>query len=196
MQKKELIWREIAFQALERRNFEFQQKEQARTFRISLSTVFNALKGLRDIGAIKVGSRSFAVTDVEKLLAFWATHRRLQRDIVYATRVDAPVREIESSMPPGIVFGGFTAYRLKYNDVPADYDKVYVYADDPKVVERRFPKQPGYENLYVLQADPHLSRYGSTSIPAAQLYVDLWNLTEWYAAEFLKALKRRIFPTT
>jgi len=32
-----------------------------------------------------------------------------------------------------------------------------------------------------------------SSIPLAQVFVDLWNLPEWYAKEFVQALEKRIF---
>lgn len=195
MLKKELIWREIADKAIVAKVFEFQQQNLAKTLSISVSTVFNALRGLREIGAVKVGGRSFTVTDLEKLLTFWATHRELQRDVIYGTHVSGSVREIESSMPPGVVFGAYTAYRVRFKDVPADYDKVYVYNSDKADVEKRFPKSSGYENLFVLQADPFLMHHGPTT-SAAQIYVDLWNLKEWYAADFLNALKKRLFAAT
>jgi len=39
MLKKEIIWREILFQAIEKNVFNFQQKELAEKFNYSLSTV-------------------------------------------------------------------------------------------------------------------------------------------------------------
>lgn len=194
MLKKELIWREISTKVLNEKIYQFQQKSIAEQFSISVSTVFNALRGLRDVGAIKVGSRSFSITDIEKILTFWATHRKLEHDIIYSTHVDARAREVESSMPPGVVFGAYTAYRMHFKDVPADYDKVYVYSSDKAGIEKRFPKLKGYENLFVLKADPHLAHYGSIT-PAAQIYVDLWNLKDWYATDFLNALKKRLFTS-
>lgn len=195
MLKKELIWREITTKALDEKIYQFQQKSIAKQFSISVSTVFNALRGLREIGAVKVGGRSFTITDLEKLLTFWATQRNLQRDVIYATHVDATVREIESAMPPEVIFGAFAAYRIRYNDVPADYDKVYVYSTNQAAVEKRFPQKKGYENLFVLKTDPFLKAYGLT-IPIAQLYVDLWNLKDWYATDFLNALKKRLFTSS
>jgi hypothetical protein len=60
MTKKEIIWREILFQAIENKKFEFTQKELAQKYRFSLSTVFNALKVPREAGAVE-GKRGFRV---------------------------------------------------------------------------------------------------------------------------------------
>ncbi len=192
MLKREVIWRTLATEAIEQKNLKFQQKELAMRFQFSLSTVSNALKSLRKIGAVKVGSRSFELTDLEKLLTFWATHRNLSAEILYRTHVPGGVRAIEGEVPPGVIFGAFSAYRIRFQDAPADYDKVYLYTRDLAELERRFPKRAGYENLIVLRMDPHLPTAGTT--PIAQIYADLWNLPEWYAADYLRALKARILP--
>jgi len=192
--KKEIIWREILYQALENKKFDFTQKELAEKFKVSLSTVFNALKVLRQSGAIRVTGRYFSVQDAEKFLYFWATQRNLKRDIIYQTRVPAGVREIEGLMPPDIIFGAMSAYMKKYGSAPADYDKVYVYADEEKLaeIEKRFPRQKGRANLYVLEKDSHLEKFRPVT-PDAQTFADLWNLEDWYAKEFLKKLKEKMF---
>lgn len=48
-----------------------------------------------------------------------------------------------------------------------------------------------YENLIVLKADSWLAKLGKIT-PDVQTYVDLWNLSEWYAKDFLKALKEKM----
>jgi hypothetical protein len=53
MTKKEIIWREILFQAIKNRKFEFTQKKLAQKYRFSLSTVFNALKVPKEAGQWK-----------------------------------------------------------------------------------------------------------------------------------------------
>ena len=94
-------------------------------------------------------------------------------------------------MPPDIIFGVYSAYRLMYGNTPADYDKVYVYALTGDAVQARFPKRKGPSNLVVLQADPFLSGYGKTT-PPVQTYVDLWNLPDWYAQDFRRALRKKL----
>lgn len=191
MLKKEIIWREILYQVIEKKKNKFTQKELALKFNFSLSTIFNALKIPRATGAIIVKGRFFIITDKEKFLNIWGTHRNLQKDIVYKTYVDLPIQKIEGELPGSTIYTAYTAYRLKFNEVPADYDKVYIYTQNLEDIKKRFPLKHGRENLIILQADDSLSDYGSFP-PLAQIYVDLWNLPEWYANDFLKALKQKI----
>ena len=192
MTKKEIIWREILFQAIENKKTEFTQKELAQKYGFSLSTVFNALKIPRQVSAVE-GKRGFRVRDIEKFLYLWTTFRKLKKDIIYQTNVSKNVREIEGEMPPNVIFGAFSAFVKKYEEAPADYDKVYIYLKkgDLEELKRRFPPKKGYLNLIVLEADPWLEKFGKIT-PDCQAFVDLWNLPEWYAKDFLNSLKDRI----
>jgi hypothetical protein len=192
MFKKEIIWREILSQAIENKVNKFTQKGLAIKFDFSLSTVFNALKIPRQVGAVDVRGKYFTVTDAEKFSNVWATHRNLGKDIIYKTHVDLAPIKIEGEMPKSAVYGAFSAYRLKFNDVPADYDKVYIYSDDLEEIKKRFPAKEGLENLIILKSDKYLLEYGSIA-PSVQVYADLWNLKEWYARDFLESLKKKIF---
>lgn len=191
MQKKEIIWREILYQGIEKKRRQFTQKELAGLFNFSLSTVFNALKAPRKIGAIKVTGRYFILQDPEKLLYLWGTHRNLIKEVVYKTQVKASVFEIEGMMPPDIIYAAYSAFRKKFKEVPADYDKIYIYAQKIDEIKRRFPPQGGYENLIVLKADPFLKKYGKITT-ISQTFVDLWNLSEWYARDFYLDLGSKI----
>ena len=194
MTKKEILWREILYQAQENKKTKFTQKELAIQFGFSLSTVFNALKIPRLSGAIEVSGRNFSITQTEKFLNIWATFRRLKKDIIYQTHCDLPVREIEGLIPPKAIFAAFSAYLKKYQEAPADYDKVYIYLEEDQLpeIEKRFPPKKGYENLIVLKTDPWLAQFGPIT-PDVQTYVDLWNLSEWYAQDFVNAIKEKIF---
>jgi len=96
-------------------------------------------------------------------------------------------------MPPLVVYAAYSAYRFKFQEAPADYDKVYIYALDLEKIKKRFPavktKTP---NLIVLKEDEFIKNYGQTAT-LAQTFVDLWNLPEWYAKDFLEATRRKIF---
>lgn len=192
MNKKEIIWREILFQAIENKKTEFTQKEIAQKYGFSLSTVFNALKIPRNTNAIE-GKRGFKIRDLEKFLYLWATFRNIKKDIIYQTSVKKGVFAIEGEMPPQVIFGAYSAFFRKYKEAPADYDKVYVYIEEEKLpeIKKRFPFQKGYQNLIVLKADPWLKKFGKIT-PDCQTFVDLWNLPEWYAKDFLNALKDKI----
>jgi hypothetical protein len=192
MTKKEVIWREILFQATENKKIEFTQKELAQKYKFSLSTVFNAFKIPRQSNAIE-GKRGFKVRDLEKFLYLWATFRKIKKDIIYQTAVIKGVFDIEGEIPPTAIFGAYSAFSKKYREAPADYDKVYVYSNENEVeeIKKRFPLQKGYQNLIVLKADPWLKNFGQLTLDC-QTFVDLWNLPEWYAKDYLDALKTKI----
>lgn len=191
MLKKEILYREILTEAVESKTLSFTQLALSRKFGFSLSTVNNALKPLEQVGAIEKKGRSFLLVDVQKALTLWATARNLARDIRYSTRAEMPVQKIEGSMPPGAVFTAYSGYRLLFDEAPADYGEVYVYADELDEIKQRFPEKKGPSNIFVLEKDAFLLE---KIAPKAQIYVDLWNLKEWYAKDFLNALERRLFP--
>lgn len=194
MKKKEIIWREILYQAINNKNTEFTQKDLAKKFSFSLSTVFNALKVPRQSGAINVSGRNFRVLDSEKFLNIWATFRNLKNDIIYKTNISESARKTEGFMVPEAAFGAYSAYVFRYKDAPADYDKVYVYAEKENLeeIKKRFPLRKGNENLFVLEKDDYFENYGN-EITSVQLYVDLWNLSDWYVKDYLNSLKNKMF---
>jgi hypothetical protein len=195
MKKIEIIWREMLFQILEKGNNHFVQKDLAAKFSFSTSTIFQALKSLRQMGAVRVSGRDFILRDPDKLLYHWASIRNLSKDIIYQTKVNLPILELESQMPPEIIYGAFSAYRITFKDAPADYSQVWVYtkpeSETLEEIKKRFTGQKGEPNLFVLQADPFLKDYGQIT-SMAQTFVDLWNLDLWYAKEFTNSLKEKI----
>ena len=194
MLKKEIVWREILYQALEKKQYKFTQKQIAQKFKFSLSTIFNAIKIPRATGAIKVSGRFFTVIDKQKFLSIWGTHRSLNKDIIYQTRVNLPVQKIEGELPANVIPTAYTAYRLRFRDAPADYNKVYVYAEILDQIKKRFPPKKGEPNLIALKTDEFLKNYGELA-PLGQIYADLWNLSEWYAQDFLNALENKTLKT-
>ncbi|KKU92049.1 MAG: hypothetical protein UY21_C0006G0016 [Microgenomates group bacterium GW2011_GWA1_48_10] len=190
MKKIELIWREILENG--QKDPVFEQKELASRLGLSTSTVFAALEPLRAIGAVTVGGRGFRLTNFSKVLFFWATHRNLAKDIVYKTRVDLPMVEIEGLVDNETIYGAYSAGRRLLGQAPADYDKVYLYASKTDNLIRRFPRAGGAANVFVLQADPGLPAFGKMT-PVSQTFVDLWNLPDWFAQDFLEALKEKFY---
>lgn len=191
MKKKEIIYRTILDNTMQKKQNSFTQLELSKTLKFSLSTVNHALKPLESIGAIEKKTRSFTITDVKKTLLFWASARRLSKDITYSTRSEKPVQKIESEMPAGTIFTAYTAYKLLFNEAPADYSEVYAYADSTDEIKERFPERKGPKNLFILQKDDFMPEKPAAPLP--QIYVDLWNLKEWYAKDFLDALEKRLF---
>jgi len=185
MKKKELVYREILYQALENGNKRLTQKRLAEDLHISLSTVNNALAPIKGMGAVRIDPRSFDVVNPQKILYYWASIRNLEKDIIYKTRVDRNVSEIEKSMPSRVVFGGYSAYKFRFNDVPADYSEVYVYADTLEEIKKRFPESKNPSNLFVLKK-------GFEEMTLANIFVDLWNMKEWYAKDFIEGIEKRL----
>lgn len=191
MKKIEIIWRELLFEAIEKKNRRFTQKDLSLRFNFSTSTVFQALKTPRKMGAVRVTGRFFVLEDPEKLLYHWASARSIQKDIVFAGHLPLPTFEIEGNMPSDVVFAGFSAARRILGMSPADYDKVFIYTKNIDAIQKRFDFKKGRENLIVLRQDPFLSQYGSLTT-ISQTFVDLWNLYDWQAKEYVKALKEKI----
>lgn len=194
MRKSELVYRELLQGAIEKKRYRFTQIELARAHKVSLSTINNALKPLRRIGAIRVKRRSFEVVNLRKILYYWASTRNLEKDVIYKTRVEikSTVVEIEKRTPPQVVFGAYSAYKFRFRDVPADYSEVYIYLSekDLKEVVKRFPQKvsrKSFPNLFVLKKD-----FKGWKMPLAQIFVDLWNLKEWYAWDFVRAFEERL----
>jgi len=46
-------------------------------------------------------------------------------------------------------------------------------------------------NIFILKKAKKDNEYGKTNT-IGQIFVDLWNLKEWYAGDFLKALEEKI----
>ena len=189
MKKKEFVYREILYRVLERGERVATQQELSKVLDISLSTVNHALKPLIRMGTVKVNPMNFRIIDAKKILLYWASIRNVPKDVIYSTRADGTVIEIEKNMPDDVVYGAYSAYKFNFKDVPADYSEVYVYS--AKKLEDRFPEKPGPANLFVLKKDPLMDEYGRVTT-MAQTYVDLWNINTWYAGEFIKALEDRI----
>ena len=187
MKRVEEVYREILFKSIEKKRNNLTQSYLANALNMSLSVVNLALNSLKKMNAIRINQRSFDVIDKRKILYYWASIRNVDKDIIYKARVDKPVMKIESEMSADVVYGMYSAYKFKFKDVPADYSEVYVYSDNIEEIEKRFPKNNKNPNLFVLKKDRNMKE-----ITLANIFVDLWNIKEWYAKDFLKAMEARI----
>lgn len=186
MKKIELAYRYILNELMEKKRRNLTQAEIARALNISLSTVNLAISYLKKMNAVKVKRRSFDIVNGKKILLYWASVRNLERDIVFKTRVENTVVDIEKNMPNSVIFGAYSAYKYLFNDMPADYSEVYVYSGDIDEIKKRFGENKNEPNLFVLKKE-------FDKMTLAQLFVDLWNLKEWYAKDFLKAMEDKIY---
>jgi len=192
MMKKEWVYREIACNALKERGGKFTELGLSKKFGISLSTVHNAVSPLVQTGIVSRLSRGFRLSDLGKLLAFWGTQRKLARDVILeGWAASAP--DAEKAMPSGIIWGGCTAYRLRYGETPADYSIIIVYADKKGTGEIARRLTGGQTKILVLEKDPHLVDYAEDGLcPSPQAYVDLWNLNDWQSANYRNAFGKRM----
>ncbi len=188
--KKELVLERILFEFIEKKRSRLTQLELARELGISLSTVNNAVRPLAKMGAVRTSPTGLSVVDAQKIVLYWSSARNLGKDVLLSTRVEQPVAQIEKSMPSGVFYSAYSGYKFKFGQVPADYSEVYVYAADAREVSERFPPMKGPPNLFVLRASEGMLKCaGNGVVSTARLYADLWNLPEWYAKEFVKALE-------
>lgn len=189
MKRTEEVYREIIHQA-EKDNNSLTQKSISEKLALSLSNVNNAIAPLRRMGAISVRKMSFQIVNRKKILYYWASIRNIKKDVVYSTRAEKSIADIEKSMPDTAVFTAYSGYKLRFKDAPADYSEVYVYCDDIEEIKKRFPQSKNIPNLFVLKKDKNIDKYGKIATNA-NIFVDLWNLPEWYAQEFLKAMEKK-----
>ena len=198
MRKIETTWHYILNNALEKGEFKHTQQALARHFGFSISTVHHALEVPESMGAIRKSGKFFVLENFQKLLYYWASVRNLEKDIIFSTFIDMPVREIESLVLPEAIFAGYSAYRLRFGEPASDYSKVYIYLDssNKQDVLRRYDIEEGANkdrepNLFVLKKSPHMEDYGKiTTIP--QTFVDIWNMSDWYSGEFISQLKEKM----
>lgn len=200
MTKKELIWREILVQKRQNNQIKFTQKELAEKFSFSVSTVFNALKSLREAHVVEVMGRFFVLNDYRKLLYLWASERNPAADFISKFFVDKPVSELEAITPPEATPALYSGYKFLYGSAPADYDHLYVYLkkDDLDKFSKRFTesampfkKTRARPNIFVIEKDAQFDRY-QQPLPE-EIFVDTWNAPEWYAKDFLATLEDKLF---
>lgn len=182
MLKIEYIWRELLYRTIEKKKNDFTLTELSLKYCLSTSVVSHALFPLREMEIVRIGKNKSFVVDAERLLIFWATRRNLRKDIVYKTYSSLSVLEREASMPKNVFPTAYSAYSFFNKDLPSDYENIYYYAKNIDEIKKRFPENKKNPNLFILKTDPYLHTYSYT--PLSQVFVDLWNLNEWYAKEF------------
>ncbi|MGQ9781437.1 MAG: hypothetical protein ACUVQ8_04180 [Nitrososphaeria archaeon] len=181
-----MVYREILYNVIEKRNHKFTQVGLSRLCDLSISTVNYALHPLKRMNSIEKLSKGFRVINPRKILLYWASIRNLEEDILYKTYVNGTIDEVESLVPPGTLFTGYTAYKIRFGQVPSEYGEVIVYGEKEDFLER-FGKEKEPPNLIVLKLDRHLNKF--KQVPVTQIYVDLWNHGSWYSEAFLRKLE-------
>lgn len=194
MMKIETIWHHLLYIAINKKQFKFTQSELAREFGYSLSTVNHSLAIPGEIGAIRKESKYFVLSDWQKLIYYWASVRRLEKDVIYKTYLQENISEIEGLVPQEVIYACYSAGKYHLEEAPADYSKVYFYASPDQLVEvqKRFPLNKKIEpNIFVLKMPLIMKKYEKfTTLP--QTFVDIWNCPDWYARDFVNALEEKI----
>lgn len=188
MKKKEWVYRELLYRYFEQKENFLSQSSLSDSCGVSQGMVSKALEPLESMNAIEKKPMGFAVINAKKILLYWASTRNLEKDVVFRTRVEKPVGEIEKEMPR-VIFTAYSAFKFRFGSVPSDYSEVVVYGEKERIKER-FGEGKGVPNVIVLKTDSHLEKF--RDVPLAQVFVDLWNLDKWYAEDFLRALEKRM----
>jgi len=189
--KLERIYREILYEVLDKKKLDttFKQSELSKSTEMSISTVNYAIKPLADMNAISKKRFGFAVIDPKKILFYWASVRKLTKDVVCKLAVNEKIEKIEANIPSKAVLTAYSAFKFKFKNIPSEYSEVVVYGNKEDF-EERFQSTGKHPNLIVLKLDEHLLKFKIA--PIAQMFVDLWNLNTWYAKEFLNNLEEII----
>lgn len=197
MKKIETIWHYLLNIAITEKMFKHQQKQLADLFGYSLSTVHHALEIPSQQGAVRKEGKFFVLQDWRKLLYYWASARNLAKDEIGWAYFDVPVSERESLALPESVFAAYSAARRWLGEAPADFENVYLYLDEEQLAE--FQERYGVDNgrskiranVIALRRPKGVDMdRGYTSLPLT--FADIWNLPDWYAADFTKALENKI----
>lgn len=212
MKKIETIWNYLLSTAIKENKFKYQQKQLAEHFGYSLSTVHHALEVPSKQGAVRKEGKFFVLQDWRKLLYYWASVRNLSKDEIAWAFLDVPVSERESLALSDSAFAAYSAAQRWLGEPPADFEKVYFYLPEKRVAQwqERYSVEDEGGKGRVVQAEFGTSlsqreranvialrrpeqvdmKDGYTSLPLT--FVDIWNLPDWYATDFTKALENKI----
>lgn len=193
MKKIETIWHYLLYQAIENRQYQHTQAGLADQFHFSLSTVNLALTKPTAIGAIRKSGKFFVVADPLKLLYLSATIRNLYSDIIYQTSSSTSIHEAEGLALPSSVYGGYSAGAHILTEPPSDYSSLYLYEDPINLpeIKSRYPSiSTGSTKIIILKKPLYLPSSTHTTLP--HTFVDIWNMADWYARDFTRALEDKI----
>jgi len=189
--KIERVYRHLLYSLIDKKaENRFTQAALSVDCHMSLSTVNYALAPLERLGSIEKRPLSFRVTSPKKILMYWASIRDLEADVIFRSSDPMPVEEVEMSVPPGTTLTAYSAFKLRFKEIPSEYTDVIAYGD-VREFGRRFPGRAGGTNIVVLREDEDLTGFGQI-VPICQMFVDLWNLGTWYAARYVERLEEII----
>ena len=192
MKNVEIVWRTLADFALEGQRDWNSIGEIADASAVAPSTTHQALGRLVDIGAVRPNSRrGYTVVAPEKLLEAFAAHRNLRADTIVSTTLPAAQKFLDN-LEVDYALSGSTAavHYLGGRNTVADLGRRIVYTTRT-LSQADFPSA---EEVIILAEDPVAARtWKSGYASLAQTYADLWASPGWQAAEFIRALKTKLF---
>ncbi|MDA8374074.1 MAG: hypothetical protein M0Z91_07505 [Actinomycetota bacterium] len=192
MSKREVIWRHLLVGAREGRRGWPSVTALAEELGIAISTTHRSLAHPLEIGALDLSPLGgLRVLDPVRLLALFAAHRHVQRDLVSKSWAAMAATEIEAAaVLAGATLGGFGAVvaHLGVNRI-ADYSRVLIYGRLDLSFLPKAPEGDGTE-VWVAEPDPWLRLYGPVT-PLVQAWADLFSMPGWQAARFVEALDPR-----
>jgi hypothetical protein len=153
------------------------QKAIAGACRVSLGSVNPIMKKLDQLGAIEKKPLGFRVSDVRRVILYWANTRDLAQDITLRVNTGLPVEEIERNLPRDSILTAYSAFKTRFGKA-GSYHEIYVYGDATEIGRKFSRREPvGVNTVIVLEPDAHLSTLSEGGIvPIGQMYVDLWQL--------------------
>ncbi len=192
MSKREVVWRHLLVGAREGRRAWPSVTALAEELGIAISTTHRSLAHPLEIGALDLSPLGgLRVLDPVRLLALFAAHRHVQRDVVASAWSSMPAEEIEAeAVLAGATLGGFGAVvaHLGVNRI-ADYSRVLVYGRVDLSFLPKAPTGDGTE-VWIAEPDSWLCSYGRVT-PLVQAWADLFSMPGWQAARFVEALDPR-----
>ena len=195
MLKREQVWRYLADQTLDG-SMAFQQQEIALELDMSIGNVNLAIQPLRDVGAVEVVNKKLIVRDIKKLLVLWAA-RRTSAPVVASFAGSGSFRETMRVLPSRLTLTSFAGFAIRFPErpepAPASTIRAYVDPQDAATLSdlrSRFSEVPlGRPAMIVVHAaDALMAAAMPSAVPPAQLYVDLWSESDFYAGDYLRAL--------
>ena len=192
MKKVEIVWRTLADAALEGQREWNSIGEIADAASVAPSTTHQALGRLLDIGAIRANSRrGYTVVSPEKLLEAFAAHRNLRADTMVFTTLPAAQELLDDAELNYALSGSSAAvHYLGGRNTISDLGRRIVYTTR-SLSQADFPEG---DEVILLAEDPLAARTWTSGYASlAQTYADLWASPGWQAAEFIRALKAKLF---
>jgi hypothetical protein len=195
MKNVEIVWRTLADAALTGQRDWSSIGDIADAASVAPSTTHQALGRLVDIGAVRANPRrGYTVVSPEKLLEAFAAQRNLRNDTMVSTTLSAAQEFLDDDEVSYALSGSSAAvHYLGGRNTVADLGRRIVYTTRP-LSQADVPEG---DEVIILIEDPVAARTWTCGYASlAQTYADLWASPGWQAAEFLRALKAKLFATT